>query len=235
PSSVDGCTAGPGRAPPRARSPAGYARGAEAGFRPGLDAARPQVLEPLPLEHPVAVEGHQQQGTHRPDENEEEIAGSRVTCEIDQLDEGGEHQPPALCALVTSSRFSATITSAVNPTITAKATTVPIKFLSCWRLIGVPGESQIRGGDSWTARVLLPHPDPVDQQVDVGVDRLREQLVGAPRRHDRALVFFARVAQVDTAVVVVVVEEAQPVLVIQRRALAPLTRRPVTLCAVVLI
>src|SRR5205085_5355210 len=119
PSAVDGSTAAPGRAPPRAKSPAGYARSVKAGFRPGLNAARQQVLEPLPLEHPVAVEGHLQQGAHRPDENEEEIAGSRVTSEIDQLDEGGDHQPPALCALVTSSRFSATITSAVKPTITA--------------------------------------------------------------------------------------------------------------------
>src|SRR5207237_6292900 len=110
-STVAGRTVGRGGAPASARSPAGYARGVEAGCRPGLDAARPQVLEPLPLEHPVAVEGHQQQGAHRPDENEEEIAGSRVTSEIDQLDEGGDHQPPALCALVTSSRFSATITS----------------------------------------------------------------------------------------------------------------------------
>src|SRR5438132_12006468 len=165
------------------------------------------MLGQLPLEHPVAVEGHQTKRAHGPDQDEEEIAGSRVAREVEQMDERRDHQPPALCALVTSSRFSATITSAVNPTITAKARTVPIKFLSCWRLIGVPGESQIRRSDSWTARVLLPHPDPMDQQVDVVVDRLREQLVDTPRRHDGALVFFARVAQVDAAVVIVIVEE----------------------------
>src|SRR5438132_11922308 len=235
PFSADGCTAGPGPEPARARWPAGHARGVEAGARPGLDAARPQVLEPLPLEHPVTVEGHQQQGTHRPDEDEEEIPGSGVASEIEEMDEGRNHQPPALCALVTSSRFSATITSAVNPTITAKARTVPVEFLSWWRLIGVPGASQIRRGDSWLTRVLLPHSDPVHQQVDVVVDRLREQFVGAPRRHDRALVFLARVAQVDAAVVIIVVEEAQPVLVVQGRTLTALTRGSVTLRAVVLI
>src|SRR6202022_3845498 len=90
-------------------------------------------------------------------------------------------------------------------------------------------------GVSWLARVLLPHPDPVDQQIDIVVGRLGKELVDAPRRHDRPLVFLARVAQEDAAVVIVVVEEAQPVLVVEWRPLAALTRRPAALRAVVLV
>src|SRR4029077_10334278 len=59
--------------------------------------------------------------------------------------------------------------------------------------------------------------------------------VDAPRGHDRALVFLAGVAQVDAAVVIVVIEEAQPVLVIERRPLAALADGSMALRAVVLI
>src|SRR5439155_16890281 len=104
----------------------------------------------------------------------------------------------------------------------------PTRFFSCWRLIGVPGESQIRRGDSWQARVLLPHPDPVDQQVDrvVVQDGGTAALGDAPGRHDRVQVLLAGVAQVDAAIVIVVAEKPEPVLVVQRRPFTALAERP---------
>src|SRR5438105_6736776 len=127
------------------------------------------------------------------------------------------------------------MTSAVKPARTMNANAVPMRFLSCCRLIGVPGASKIRRGGSWQARVLLPHPDPVHQQIDVVVDRGRQQLLGPPGRHDRPQVLLAGIPQVDATVVVVVAEEAKSVLVVEGRSLATLTQRPVTLGAVVLV
>src|SRR3982074_2858043 len=178
------------------------------------------ALFPSTLEHAVAVVGNEQQRAQGPDEDEEEVPGARVAGEIEQLDQRRRHQPPALWALVTSSRFSATITMAVKPNRITKANTVPIVFLSCWRLIGVPGESSIRRGESWPARVLLPHANPMDQQVDVVIDRRGQQLVRAPGRHDRAFVFLAGITQVNAPVVVVIVEETEAVLVVERRPLS---------------
>src|SRR5438067_1335986 len=125
--------------PPRERSsasppPLGEGRVGTAS-RPKRDEAQPLALVPLTLEHAVAVVGNEQQRADGPDHDEEEVPGARVAGEIQQLDQGRNHQPPALWALVTSSRFSAMITRAVKPNRTAKATTVPMMFLSCWRLM----------------------------------------------------------------------------------------------------
>src|SRR6266446_6306641 len=92
-------------------------------------------LLPLTLEHAVTVVGDEQQRAQGPDQDEEKVPGARVASDIEQLDQRRRHQPPALCALVTSSRFSATITSAVKPNRMTKASTVPMMFFNCWRLM----------------------------------------------------------------------------------------------------
>src|SRR5205807_5539831 len=135
PSSAGGCRADPARAPRTATSPTVRSRGVATVSGPERDEAQPLPLVPLTLEHAVAVVGNQQQRAQGPNHDEEEVPGARVAGEIEELNQGRNHQPPALWALVTSSRFSAMITRAVKPNRTAKATTVPMMFLSCWRLM----------------------------------------------------------------------------------------------------
>src|SRR5207244_3560574 len=52
--------------------------------------------------------------------------------------------------------------------------------------------------------------------------------------HDRAKVLLDSVAQVNAAIVVVVAEKSQPVLVVQRRPFTAFTERPMALGAIIL-
>src|SRR2546422_3538399 len=66
------------------------------GVRMGVGCSSTTAGWGLPLEHPVAVVGHQQQAADRPDQYEKEVTGAWVPAEIEQVDNQGMHQPPAL-------------------------------------------------------------------------------------------------------------------------------------------
>src|SRR5438552_566366 len=148
----------------------------------------------------------------------------------------------AQCALKLSKKFSPTMMSTTNRSSTTNMIVVPTRSRTNVR--------RFMSVCSWKCRVVLPVANELDEGLDLRVaedpagqgHRLVTggivRVVGrdrAPVRHHAAVVLEVGEPIIDAAVVVVFVEEPEPVLVVQRRPDVAFTHAAVALGTVLVV